>query len=57
MSVFVQARWAYEAVGHQLGLASSDPAFADATSGRLVVLVAFTILFLVSAAGVLRRRT
>jgi ABC-type multidrug transport system ATPase subunit len=57
MSLFVQARWAYEAVGHQLGLASTDPAFAHPTSGRLLVLVAFTILFLVSAAGVLSRRT
>jgi hypothetical protein len=72
ISVTVVARWAFEALGHDLGLTSlmanhhsgSGPvllaqyggAFHRSTAGSWSILVVFTGVFLAGTAAVVRRR-
>lgn len=73
ISVMVVARWAFEALGHDLGLsallardrsgagpamlAQQGHAFDHRTAGHWLLLVAFGLLFLAAAGLVVRRRT
>jgi ABC-type multidrug transport system ATPase subunit len=61
MSLFVIARWGFEAVGHQLGVdgfvAEYGDSFAHSAAGRTAILIAFTAVLLFAAGRVLRSRT
>jgi hypothetical protein len=61
MSVFVIARWGFEAVGHQLGVdgvvAEYGDSFAHSAASRTAILIGITAVLIVATARVLRLRT